>query len=162
MNTRSSPRKEIVGIKKEKNNKNGSSSITLLKQEKKLEHPHINDANKAIDSDGTEHPLREIKKEKRPKSVTFIPRPIKSEPQSDVEEDVIGKIRKRKNVSSLLNITSSNLFPMQEQVLSSTLKIKQEPQSENESPIRKKAKKPTVKTKSLETMENDLFNSILQ
>lgn len=177
-NTKSSPQREIIGIKKEKNNKNGSMSITQSRKKKMSEHSYSNDTDTNISSEEDEQESsQEIKKEKRPKSLpksaTFIPRPIKSEPQSDIEGDGIGKIRKRKNessvneqldfiVDSFFNTSSSNLSAMQDQVLSSTLKIKQEPPSEDESPMRKKAKKPSVKTKSLETMENDLFNSFLK
>lgn len=168
-------------------------------------------------------PLK-IKKEKgseAPKlQTTFIPRPIKAEPESDVENKSKFKkpsasqiptlTRKRKRESSisehldslvddLLNTSgttstgkkskkskhnesidqtfgspamSSTLMPNSKGKLSINKnlfetplppsKIKQEPQSEDESVKRKKSKKSLDNRKSLQSIQSDLFDSFLK
>lgn len=119
-----------------------------------------------------------IKEEKCIKRITtFIPRPIKSEPQSDTEgtsemktstsskslnhqtkiriDRFCSPIKKTKQNQNL-DTTSTFDSPL----LSSTLKIKQEPPSEDESVKRKRSKK-TNKNKSLLLIESDVFESFL-
>lgn len=130
--------------------------------------------------------LQNIKKEKENKhtmsvsDATFIPRPIKTEPQSDIEgpskfktptstqsqktrrslkasDRSSSPANKRKKLNQSLDITSTFETP----IMSSTLKIKEEPASEDESAKRKKSKK-TENTKSLKSIESDLFASFLK
>lgn len=108
-------------------------------------------------------PLKEIKKEKEITTPeTFIPRPIKSEPQSDTEgtskfKTPTSNHKLKKNKNQSFDDVSTFVSP----IMSSTLKIKQEPASEDESGNRKK-RKITQNSKSFESIENDLFNSFLK
>lgn len=195
---------ESTRVKQEKN----SRSIAKVKQEKVS--PECSSSSDSSDDESEtelQKSVHRIKTEKidaqSTKPATFIPRPIKVEPQSDVEGKtkfkkpstnyndglnvtrMSGKTQKRKRESSiseqldsivdnLLDTTTSgkrkksksnasnidenlgDLSVFQTPVLSSTLKIKQEPQSEDESAKRKKSKK------SLKSMESDLFDSFLK
>lgn len=100
---------------------------------------------------GNGPPLKQIKKEKEHNdtdaAATYIPRPIKREPQSDTE----GTSKFKKPASNTIQSTK----------LLSTVKIKQEPPSEDESGKRKK-RKTTENSKSFESIENDLFDSFLK
>lgn len=115
--------------------------------------------------------LKEIKKEKDIKGVntsaTFIPRPIKNEPQSDTEGTT--KFKKPAfNTSIPTKSHKKNKYQTDDDdatlvppFMPATLKIKQEPPSEDESGKRKK-RKLAESNKSFESIENDLFNSFLK
>lgn len=138
-----------------------SDSEVDVKQEKQF--------NGAIGKEnGIELPLKQIKKEKgiddTKASATFIPRPIKSEPQSDTE----GTSKFKKPASNTSSTSTKphkrNKNQSSDDVSSfmlSALKIKQEPPSEDESSKRKK-RKTTENSKSFESIENDLFDSFLK
>lgn len=115
-----------VNIKKEKDILGLSKPHPSIKQEKTLTKSNSSTGESSSDDEHTRAPLPlyKIKKEKSiGGSTTFIPRPIKPEPQP---------------------------------------KIKQEPQSEDESVKRKKIKKSPANRKSLHAMESDLFDSFLR
>lgn len=188
-----------------------SGSIARVKQENVSS--ECSSGSERSEDESAEPPetLHKVEKEKRvelpTKSKTFIPRPIKIEPQSDVEREsnfkkpstkardsvnairMSGESRKRKRESSmseqldslvdnLMNTTKSekqkrfmscgsnedlgDLSLFQTPNLSSTLKIKQEPQSEDEMVKRKNGRKSSGETKTLKSRENDLFNSFLK
>lgn len=189
-----------VNIKREKGALGSSKSIARIKQEKKSSG---SSSTSQSSDDEAPMPLHKIKKEKRiGKLTTFIPRPIKAEPESDMEsitkcKSMKVKTRKRETsisehldsiVDDLLkepsskrkNIINQSPTTFLTPVLSSTLKpntkltrtennqlvtpskIKQEPQSEDESAKRKKIKRTSANSKSLQSMESDLFDSFLR
>ncbi|XP_055297668.1 DNA-directed RNA polymerase I subunit RPA43 [Sitodiplosis mosellana] len=224
----------IANIKKEKKSSSSSNSNSNSSSSSDSE---------SSDDEGPKTPIppHKIKKEKdgekstTSNSTTFIPRPIKVEPESDVEgkskfkkpsenyrrsldaSQVASKSQKRKRNSSisehldslvgdLLHSTTNSakknkkskhnesvdqtlgdiLTPFQSPAMSSTLKpnskenraknklatnetplpspskIKQEPQSEDEAGKRKKSKKSLDNSKSLKSIEDDLFSSFLK
>lgn len=123
-----------------RNNRSGETSSSEseidIKQEKQLHDRTSDSENVNFDN---------IKKEKDVKQITtsaFIPRPIKLEPQSDTEGTPIFKT------------PTSNYY-------NPTIKIKHEPVSEDESVKRKKSK-TAQNSKSLRSIEKDLFDSFLK
>lgn len=96
--------------------------------------------------------IHNIKKEKDVKQIiasgTFIPRPMKNEPQSDTE-----------GTSKFKTPTSNHKLNTS---YTSTLKIKHEAPSEDESVVKRKKSKTTPNTKSLKSITSDLFDSFLQ
>lgn len=134
--------------------------------------------------------LHSIKKEKEESkqtaaSTTFIPRPIKTEPQSDTEgmskfktptsehrlNESYTFIKSQKNhrnsktsnehFGSPANQSLLNVSVLETPIMSSTLKIKQEIMSEDES-IKRKKRKTTTNDKSLKLIESDIFDSFLE
>lgn len=137
-----------------------SESEVDIKQEKLC---HESTSN--VQASNSQVLLKSIKKEKQVEqsntSTMFIPRPIKSEPQSDTES--IAKFKTPKSSQSLKEKNTDESFgDMGSPILSSTLKIKQEPASEDESVKRKRSKKTQDYSKSLKSIENDLFDSFLK
>lgn len=171
----------IGTIKQEK-----QSTLVKVKREKQSPESSSTESS-SDDSDDEQMHLNRIKRElntEKQSKRTFIPRPIKMEPQSDVEgiNPENKRNRKRKSsinehidslVDSILNKsnpekkkrskTSGNESTVSNLETShhSTLKIKQETNIEEESSARKKAKKSSTKSKSLKSMEKDLFESFL-
>lgn len=134
-----------------------SDSEVDVKQEKQMNDSTIGSEN------GVGLQLNQIKKEKEINdtnaSAPFIPRPIKKEPHSDTE----GRSKFKKPVSIKLhkNQSSEDVPKPASPFMLSTVKIKQEPPSEDESGKRKK-RKTTENSKSFESIENDLFDSFLK